>query len=91
MEQAVDRRFSRGERAAATRAAHNKTMSRAAPTAGSDRRAWLLAIGRRLRIEYDALQDPVPGRLGTLIKRLDEPEVAATHKDSEISAHNHGA
>jgi hypothetical protein len=82
MEQAFVRRFSRGERAAATRAAHNKTMSRAVPTratptAGSDRRAGLLAIGRRLRIEYDALQDPVPGRLGALIKRLDELETAA--------------
>ena len=27
-----------------------------------DRRAWLLAIGRRLRVEYDAIAEPVPPR-----------------------------
>jgi hypothetical protein len=36
-----------------------------------DRRAWLLAIGRRLRVEYDAIAEPVPPRLATLVKQLE--------------------
>jgi hypothetical protein len=34
-----------------------------------DQRAWLLAIGRRLRVEYDAIAEPVPPRLAALVKR----------------------
>ena len=36
-----------------------------------DRRGWLLAIGRRLRAEYDAVKEPVPERLVALIKQLE--------------------
>jgi len=36
-----------------------------------DRKAWLLAIGRRLRAEYDAVAEPVPERLDTLIRQLE--------------------
>jgi hypothetical protein len=35
------------------------------------RTAWLLEIGRRLRAEYTALQEPVPERLAELIKQLE--------------------
>jgi Anti-sigma factor NepR len=34
-----------------------------------DRREWLLAIGRRLRADYDALKEPVPERLAALVKQ----------------------
>jgi hypothetical protein len=35
--------------------------------------AWLLAIGRRLRVEYDAIAEPVPPRLAVLVKQLETP------------------
>jgi hypothetical protein len=37
-----------------------------------DQRAWLLAIGRRLRVEYDTIA-PVPPRLAALVKQLETP------------------
>ena len=37
-----------------------------------DRRAWLLAIGRRLRAEYDAVKEPLPPRLAELVKQLEQ-------------------
>jgi len=39
-----------------------------------DRRAWLLAIGRRLRAEYDAVKEPLPSRLAELVKQLEQYE-----------------
>jgi hypothetical protein len=36
-----------------------------------DKRAWLLAIGRRLRAEYDAVAEPVPPRLLALLEQLE--------------------
>ena len=39
-----------------------------------DRRAWLLAIGRRLRAEYDAVKEPLPPRLADLVKQLERHE-----------------
>jgi len=39
-----------------------------------DRRAWLLAIGRRLRAEYDAVKEPLPPRLADLVKQLEQHE-----------------
>ena len=39
-----------------------------------DRRAWLLAIGRRLRAEYDAVKEPLPPRLAELVKQLERRE-----------------
>jgi hypothetical protein len=38
-----------------------------------DRRVWLLAIGRRLRVEYDAIAEPVPPGLAALVKQLEMP------------------
>jgi len=38
-----------------------------------DQRAWLLAIGRRLRVEYDAIAEPVPPRLAALVNQLETP------------------
>ena len=37
------------------------------------RRAWLLAIGRRLRADYDAIAEPIPARLAELVKQLEMP------------------
>jgi len=37
------------------------------------RKAWLLAIGQRLRAEYAALRDPIPDRLAALVARLESP------------------
>jgi Anti-sigma factor NepR len=42
-----------------------------------DPHEWLLAIGRRLRADYDALKEPVPERLAALVKQL-ETETART-------------
>jgi anti-sigma factor NepR-like protein len=41
-----------------------------------ERKAWLLAIGRRLRADYDALREPVPERLAALIQKLERPTAA---------------
>src|SRR4029450_1318805 len=38
-----------------------------------DQRAWLLAIGRRLRVEYNAIAEPVPPRLAALVTQLEMP------------------
>jgi hypothetical protein len=38
-----------------------------------DRRAWLLAIGQRLRAEYSAIAQPVPQRLAALLDELERP------------------
>jgi hypothetical protein len=46
------------------------------------RTAWLLEIGRRLRAEYTAVQEPVPERLAALIKQLEEVNTnPATQED----------
>jgi hypothetical protein len=39
-----------------------------------DRRAWLSALGRALKSEYDALAAPVPPRLAALVKQLEARE-----------------
>jgi hypothetical protein len=49
-----------------------------------DRKAWLLAIGRRLRADYDALREPVPEGLAALIRKL-EQRSAAEAGESEKS------
>jgi hypothetical protein len=36
-----------------------------------DRTPWLLAIGERLRAEYDSLTEPLPERLAVLIAQLE--------------------
>jgi len=36
-------------------------------------RAWLLAIGRRLRADYDATAEPIPPRLAELVNQLETP------------------
>jgi hypothetical protein len=33
-------------------------------------RTWLLALGRRLRAEYDAVLEPAPPRLTALLEQL---------------------
>jgi anti-sigma factor NepR-like protein len=42
------------------------------------RRAWLLAIGRRLRADYDATAEPLPARLAELVKQLEMPAEKST-------------
>jgi hypothetical protein len=53
-----------------------------------DRRAWLLAIGRRLRVEYDAMAEPVPPRLAALVKQLEMPPQGNSQETSQ-SAGDH--
>jgi hypothetical protein len=36
-----------------------------------DRRAWLSALGRSLKAEYDALAAPLPPRLAALVRQLE--------------------
>jgi len=50
-------------------------MSPRSPYLPIDRRSWLLAIGSRLRAEYDAVAQPVPERLASLLKELEGPAV----------------
>jgi Anti-sigma factor NepR len=38
----------------------------------------MLAIGRRLRAEYDAVAEPVPERLAALVKQLEAPVPSKT-------------
>ena len=47
-------------------------------------RAWLLAIGRRLRADYDATAEPIPPRLAELVNQLERP--AKTSKDDAETA-----
>jgi hypothetical protein len=51
-----------------------------------DRRAWLLAIGRRLRVEYDAIAEPVPPRLAALVKQLEMPPQGSGQETSKSAA-----
>jgi hypothetical protein len=46
-------------------------------TLARHRQAWLLEIGQRLKVEYDALAaTPIPSRLDALIRRLESiPEL----------------
>lgn len=37
-----------------------------------DESAWLLAIGKRLRDEYDAGAEPLPGRLAELMREIEK-------------------
>jgi hypothetical protein len=43
-----------------------------------DNKAWMLAIGRRLRADYDAVAEPVPERLAALIKQLEAAQIPST-------------
>jgi len=44
---------------------------RSQPALACDRRAWLAALGRSLKAEYDALVAPMPSRLAALVKQLE--------------------
>jgi hypothetical protein len=48
-------------------------MSGTRDSLAPERKAWLLAIGRRLRADYDALKEPVPEGLAALIRKLEQP------------------
>jgi hypothetical protein len=48
-------------------------MSGTRDSLAPERKAWLLAIGRRLRADYDALREPVPEGLAALIRKLEQP------------------
>ena len=45
------------------------------------RRTWLLAIGRRLRAEYEAITEPIPPRLAELVKQLENPSTAESNQE----------
>ena len=44
---------------------------RSQPALACERRAWLSALGRALKTEYDALVGPMPSRLAALVKQLE--------------------
>ena len=46
-------------------------------------RAWLLAIGRRLKADYDATAEPIPARLAELVKQLERS--AASNDDARTA------
>jgi Anti-sigma factor NepR len=56
-----------------------------------ERKAWLLAIGRRLRADYDALREPVPERLAALIRKLEHPAEADAAQSRKANGSEHGA
>ena len=45
--------------------------------------AWLLAIGQRLRVEYDAVMEPMPPRLTALLDELGTINGEAVHGREE--------
>jgi hypothetical protein len=49
-----------------------------------DATAWLLAIGQRLRVEYEDLAEPMPPRLTALLKLF---EAAAGETVQQCSSH----
>jgi hypothetical protein len=49
------------------------------------RREWLLAIGQRLRAEYDAPAQPLPPHLLALVKQLDDVPIQEPAKQPWIS------
>jgi hypothetical protein len=49
------------------------------------RREWLLAIGQRLRAEYDALAQPLPPHLVVLVKQLDDVPIQEPAKQPWMS------
>jgi hypothetical protein len=51
-----------------------------------NRRACLLAIGRILRADYEAIAGPIPERLATLVKQFDEVQVSSDPADIESAA-----
>jgi hypothetical protein len=48
-----------------------------------DKAAWLLAIGQRLRVEYDAVMEPMPPRLTALLDELRTINGQAAHDREE--------
>ena len=48
-----------------------------------DKTAWLLAIGQRLRVEYDAVMEPMPPRLTALLDELRTINGEAVHGREE--------
>jgi hypothetical protein len=54
-------------------------------------RPWLLAIGRHLKSEYEAVKEPVPPRLAALIRQLEAPakeSIAQTGTQSKARKRN---
>jgi hypothetical protein len=54
-----------------------------------ERKAWLLAIGRRLRADYDALREPVPEGLAALIRKLEQPAKADAAESATATGSAH--
>ena len=48
-------------------------------SSSEDKTAWLLAIGQRLRVEYDAVMEPMPSRLTALLEELRTNNGEAVH------------
>jgi hypothetical protein len=50
---------------------HVEWPLRSQPALACDRRAWLSALGRALKAEYDAFTAPLPSRIAALVKQLE--------------------
>ena len=55
-----------------------------------DRTPWLLAIGERLRSEYDAFSAPLPERLTALITQVQELLGTGADAQQRTPARRHG-
>jgi hypothetical protein len=55
------------------------------------RRTWLLAIGQRLRAEYEAIAEPIPPRLAELVKQLENPFTAESNQEETGRSSNSDA
>ena len=47
---------------------------------------WLLALGQRLRVEYDAIAEPMPPRITALLEQLRTTDGEAIHGREERKA-----
>lgn len=52
-------------------------------SSSEDKTAWLLAIGQRLRVEYDAVMEPMPPQLTALLDELRTINGEAVHGGEE--------
>ena len=52
-------------------------------SSSEDKTAWLLAIGQRLRVEYDAVMEPMPPQLTALLDELRTISGEAVHGREE--------
>jgi len=63
--------------------ARERRMASREEVLATDRLAWLLVIGRRLKVQYDAIRSPLPPALAMLLEQLEARE---RRRASELKA-----